>query len=168
MFTSICILVAALLAALSIKQFKIVGIIVALEFALHKIAFVLLSGFSAQAWVFYFCYGLIQVAAISILRKTNCHFVIMGLMAINLFFNFYTAYLGLEALNSTVYWNKFMSIYAIYAWFVGTIMIFELLYLGWLNSYVSKCMRGADDSDYNFIDRLFRVACPSIPCGKVS
>ena len=49
-----------------------------------------------------------------------------------------------------VYYSKDM--------FIGTIMILELLYLGWLCEYVNISERKSGNVDYDRIDRLFRVS----------
>lgn len=170
MFTFLCIIVAVCLAAFAVKEFRIVAVIVALGFLATKAAFIMLNTFLTpyDAWVCYFVYGVIEVIGIAILRQTNCHFFIMGLFGISAGFNFYTAYFAHQALETIESWHKFISIDALYPWLIGIIMILELVYLGWLNNYVSKRMRGVNDSELNFIDRLFRVTSPSLLSWKIS
>jgi len=151
MFTYICILIAVLLAAFSIKEYRFISLVVALEFALHKLSynFVFLDFRSENGWLIYIMYALIQLCAMFTLYKLRSHFVIVGLLFINMVYNLSTA-LG-------YFYEEFIHIYYIYPYFVGTIMIFELFYLGLLNRYVINYRRKHGRLDFDYIDSVFRV-----------
>jgi len=71
-------------------------------------------------------------------------------MVINCIYNFSTPLAFFDAKFISIYYSKDM--------FIGTIMILELLYLGWLCEYVNISERKSGNVDYDRIDRLFRVS----------
>lgn len=169
MFGYACLIIAALLAAFSVKEYRIASYVVAIEFAGHKVVIDVLFNWLGllNFWQVYFSYGVIQFVAIYILHKIQSHFFIMGLIAVNMVFNFYMSIIGQIAQESMVYYNKFIFFYERYPIFVGIIMILELLYLGWLNSYVSRSVRNKGVLGDNIVDRLLRLSCPRLSVGKV-
>lgn len=169
MFTYACLIIAVLLAAFSVKKYRIAAYVVAFEFAAHKIVFELAYRELGllDFWEVYLWYGIAQFVVLSVLRVVQCHFFIMALIAVNMFLNFYMAIIGQISTISMIYYNKFMSIYATYPYFVNTIMVLELAYLGWLHDYVSRSMRNRGLVGYSFIDRLLCATCPSLSKGAL-
>ena len=151
MFDYICIAIAVLLAAFSIKEYRFIAFAVALEFSLHNLAynFAFLDFRSENGWFIYLIYAAIQLSTMYALYKLKSHFVIVGLLFINMIYNLSTV-LG-------YFYADFISIYYIYPYFVGTIMIFELFYIGLLNRYVANYRRKHGRLDFDYIDSVFRV-----------
>lgn len=152
-FDYICISIAVLLAAFSVKQYKIISIIVALEFILHNLAynyaFLEFRDIPGNGWFIYLMYASIQLSIMAFLFGLKSHFIIIGLVFINMVYNLLTIKGFFDV--------EFISFYYIYPYFVGTIMIFELLYLGLLNRYVSNYYRKRGRIDFDHIDGVFYV-----------
>lgn len=151
MFTLISAGVAALLAAFSVKEYKFIACVVAAEFISHKVAFLLFNGFSNSlgGWLIYIIYASIQLAAMYLMWKLQSHLAITALFFINMVYNLFTAY---------GYFNSgFISFYYVYPYFVGTIMVMELAYLGLLNRYVARKRDEHGDYGIDHIDSLFCV-----------
>lgn len=151
MFTLFCSIVAALLAAFSIKEYRFIAYVVATEFIAHKVAFLLFNDLSNSlgGWLIYLIYASLQFAAIYLMWRLQSHFAITMLFFINMLYNLSTA-------CGYVY-EEFIIFYYVYPYFVGTIMIMELAYLGLLNQYVARYGVKRGDCDIDYIDRLFRV-----------
>jgi len=151
MFSLICTLVAVSLAAISAKQYRFIAYLVAIEFALHLIAYnyLFLDFRSNNSSGIYFIYILIQVNVLWIMYKNQTHFIIAGLIFINLTYNFLTIlqHLGLTSIN-------FHDQYILIA---RTIMILELIYLLGITSYVGNYIRKHTFLDINYIDNLFFI-----------
>lgn len=151
MFTYICIFIAVLLAAFSIKEYRLICIVVAVEFILHKLAYnyTFVDARAEHSWLIYLFYAAIQLTVMSFLVSLKSHFVIIGLVFINLIYNLLTIKGFFDV--------EFKSFYYVYPYFVGAIMIFELAYLGLLNKYVSNHYRKHGAIDINYIDSVFYV-----------
>lgn len=151
MFTLICAGIAALLAAFSVKEYKFIACVVAAEFISHKVAFLLFNDLSNSlgGWLIYIIYASIQLSAMYLMWRHQSHLAIIMLLFINMVYNLFTAY---------GYFNAgFISFYYIYPYFVGTIMVMELAYLGLLNRYVARCRNKRGGYGIDHIDSLFRV-----------
>jgi len=150
-FTYACIVGAALLAAFSVKEYRFIALAVVVEFTLHKAAY--LYAFTElradNGWLIYLIYASIQLVVMTSLLKLKSHFVIIGLLFINMSYNLLTV-LG-------YFYQEFASFYYIYPYFVGTIMIFELIYLGLLNNYVARYRNKHGRVDTDYIDSVFRI-----------
>ncbi len=151
MFTYICIFIAVLLAAFSIKEYRLIAIVVAAEFILHKLAYnyTFIDARAEYSWLIYLFYAAIQLTVMSFLLRLKSHFIIIGLVFINFTYNLLTikAFFDVE----------FISFYYIYPYFVGIIMMFELIYLGLLNKYVSNYYRKRGTIDIDHINSVFYV-----------
>jgi len=139
------------LAAFPVKEYKFIAMAVALEFILHKVVYLYaFTGFRADnGWLIYLMYASIQLSIMFALLKLKSHFVITGLLFINMSYNLLTV-LG-------YFYAEFISFYYIYPYFVGTIMIFELIYLGLLNNYVARYRNNHGRVDTDYIDSVFRI-----------
>lgn len=160
MFDSICIMIAGLLAISSIKEYQFLAGAVFFEFSAHSILY---RGGIMETGLFnpdliYLSYAALQIFVMAYLYFKKSHFVITGLIFINLCINL----LSFQEFQE----YKFMSIYYVYPFLVGTIMIFELIYLGLLNQYVSNFRRKHGSRDLNYIDSVFRIR-PRNSCGGV-
>lgn len=151
MFDYLCIASAVLLAAFSIKEYKLISVVVAVEFILHKLAYnyTFIEARAEYDWLIYLFYASIQLTVMSFLFSLKSHFVIITLVFINLVYNLLTIKGFFDV--------EFKKLYYIYPYFVGTIMIFELIYLGLLNKYVSNYYRKHGAIDINHIDSVFYV-----------
>lgn len=151
MFTLVCAGIAALLAAFSVKEYKFIACVVAAEFILHKLVylFAFTEFRSGNGWAIYIMYATIQLSAIYLMWRYKSHLAIIMLLFINMVYNLFTAY---------GYFNAgFISFYYVYPYFVGTIMVMELAYLGLLNRYVARCRNERGGYGIDHIDSLFRV-----------
>lgn len=171
MFTLICMGIALTLALFSIPQYRPVAIIVALEFAAHKVAF--LFGFTELRqeddfrWVLYAMYSAINLAAMYAVSRNRCHWAIMACLFLNLLINLRTLYLAAHMMESKINYDKFIDLYLVYPWLVGTIMIIEILYIGWLTGYVRLHYGNRNKRDIDYIDRLFYVGRNRFSVGSV-
>lgn len=151
MFSLICTLIAVSLAAISIKQYRFIAYLVAIEFALHLITYnyLFLEFRSNHSSFIYFLYILIQVNVLWIMYRNQTHFIIAALIFINLTYNFLTIiqHTGFTLIN-------FHDPYILVA---RTIMILELIYLLGITSYVGNYIRKHKILDINRIDNLFFI-----------
>ena len=149
MFDYLCIIVAVLLAATSVSKYRAIAVIIAIEFIAHKLAFnyILVEAQAENGWLTYMIYSVIQLTAMSMLLYLKSHFVITALIFINLSYNMLTAL--------SYFYSFDVNFYQAYQYFVGTIMVFELIYLGLLNKHVYS-RKHRDNSD-PYIDGVFRV-----------
>lgn len=158
MFDLICTGAAALCAAFSIKEYKAVCRIVALEFLGHIIIFyILYKSTIINNWSLYAGYAFCQFAAMYYAKEVRNHVYIMSFLLINLIINLISLNLAYKHWETGTYTLEFISFYNIYPDLTRTIMVFELLYLGFLTGYVSNCIRKYGDPDIDYIDSLFRV-----------
>jgi len=146
-------MIAVLLAAFSVKEYRFIALAVAVEFILHIVAYLyVFTEFRADnGWFIYLIYAAIQLTVMASLLRLKSHFVIIGLLFINMSYNLLTV-LG-------YFYAEFISFYYIYPYFVGTIMIFELIYLGLLNNYVARYRNNHGRVDTDHIDSVFFVRC---------
>ena len=153
-FTSI----AVLMAVFSIKEYKLICKIVALEFLGHVFVYYALyqSGL-LNNWSLYAGYAACQMAAMYYARKCQCHVYILTLLLINLVLNLISLNFAYNHWESGIYTKEFISIYSVYEDLARTIMVFELLYLGFLTRYVATYIRKHGDPNIDYIDSLFRV-----------
>lgn len=130
MFTLFCSALAVLLAVSAFKQYRLIALILALEFALHVLAYkYLFLDFRAEnKWFIYLLYSAIQLPIMLMLKQLKAHFIIVALIFANMCYNL---------LTMAGYFNEnFTMFYYAKDQVVGAIMIFELIYLGILNKYV--------------------------------
>lgn len=167
-FSPGCILAAGLLAAFTVKEYRLVAMIVFLEFLLHQVIYyfgVVQTGILRSAFL-YVAYMAIQVIALYLLYKFQTHFIISALLFLNLLFNFVIIieYINVSTMdtynNYLVALDSYRAAKIIWIDAVGIIMIFELIYLLGINTYVAGYIRKngpikRDDIDY--LDRLFSV-----------
>lgn len=149
-FDLICVLLAVFLAATSIRKYRHISCIVALEFVFHQIIYLTFKE-CQSAWVLYVAYAAIQLACVFALKKIESHITILTLIIINLVYNLSTAF--------GYFYKEFIVFYYVYPYFVGTIMIIELAYMGLLNQYVASYRAERRGCDIDYIDRLFCVFC---------
>ncbi len=156
MFSIACTILAAIMAAFSIPEYKRVAQIVALEFALHLVSAGLLMVDILNNWSIYLSYAIIQVVVMGYLYKFMCHFYIISFIFINLLLNLIAFNYAYDFWVLGEHKQEFISIYNIYPNLARTIMLFELAYLFFLGRYVANHLKryGAANTDY--IDRLFR------------
>ena len=142
---------AAILAASASEKYRLIAIIVAIEFALHALAYrcFFLDFRVENKWFIYFIYSAIQLPIMFWLKKVNAHFLIVFLIFINMCYNMFTM---------AGYFNQnFVVFYYAKDYVVGTIMIFELIYLGMLNKYVAYNRTKHGTSGFIDVDAIFRI-----------
>lgn len=152
--------IAALLAVFSIKEYKLICKIVSLEFAGHIFVYYILyqSGI-LNNWSLYAGYAACQFMAMYFAKKSQYHIYIYSFLLINLTINLISLNFAYNHWESRLYTQEFISIYSVYEDLTRTIMIFELLYLGFLTRYVATHIRKYGDPNIDYIDSLFRVRC---------
>lgn len=151
MFTLFCSALAALLAVSAFKQYRLTALVLALEFALHVLAYkYLFLDFRAEnKWFIYLLYSAIQLPVMLILKQLKAHFIIVSLIFANMCYNM---------LTMAGYFNEnFTMFYYAKDQVVGAIMIFELIYLGILNKYVVYHRGKQGYTGLIDIDVIFRV-----------
>lgn len=151
MFDLFCIATAFFLCAQAVKEYRVVAFFVALEFALHKVIY--LYAFTdlraVNPWLVYLFYAFAQIIIIAALYKSKSHFVIIGLIFINAAYNLSTV-VGF-------FYYELSKLYYIYPYFVGFIMILELMYLGLLNKYAANYYSKHGSNDINYLNSIFCV-----------
>lgn len=144
-------MIAGLLAISSIKEYRFLAGAVFFEFSFHSILYQagIVETSLLNPWLIYLSYSVVQIFVMAYLYFKKCHFIITGFIFINLCLN-------LLAIQEFMPY-KFISIYYVYPYLVGTIMIFELIYLGLLNQYVSNYRTEHGKPGLDYIDDVFRV-----------
>ena len=94
-------------------------------------------------------YAVIQLPVMYFLYKVKSHFVITGLIFINMLYNLATPLSYFDA--------RFIDVYYAKDWFVGSIMVMELIYLGLLSQYVRSYITKRWNVNNDYIDSVFRV-----------
>lgn len=161
MFDSVCIMIAGFLAISSVKEYRFLAGAVFFEFSMHSVLYqfgIVETSFLNPSLI-YLAYAVIQIFVMAYLYFKRSHFIITGLIFINLCLNL----LSFQEFES----YKFMSIYYIYPSLVGIIMIFELFYLGLINQCVSNYRTKNGKPDLDYIDSVFRVRTRNISGGLV-
>jgi len=151
MFNTVCLIIAGFLAVRSVERYRFIALAVFIEFALHKIAYLyfFLDFRSENKWFIYLMYVSVQIPIMALLLYLKSHFVITALIFINVVYNLLTI--------QAYFHREFISIYNAKDAFIGTIIIFELIYLGLLNRYVYNYRNKHGKLNYNYIDRVFRI-----------
>jgi len=149
-------MVAGLLAIKSIEEYRFLAGAVFFEFSAHSVLYQggIVETSILNPWLIYLSYSVVQIFVMAYLYFKKAHFIITGLIFINLIFNL----LSIQEFTS----YKFTSIYYTYSYLVGTVMLFELMYLGLINGYVSNYRRKHRDTNLNYIDRVFCVRSRNI------
>ena len=152
MFGYYCIIIAAFLAGNAVKEYKLIAIAVFAEFLLHKLAYnhLLLDFRSENKFFIFYVYAIIQLPIMCLLVKIKSHFVITGLILINFIYNL--------AIPLSFFNADFKFIYYAKEGVIRSIMVMELIYIGFLSQYVRDYLvRSKIASSNDYIDRLFRV-----------
>jgi len=139
-------IIAVFLAVTSVEKYRFIASIVALEFVLHVLAYnYLFLDYRADpenGWLIYLTYVVIQLPIMAILSTLKSHFAITALIFINLTYNLLT--------TASYFYESSVNFYQAYQYFVGSIMIFELIYLGLLSKYVNS----RDTKDLNHFNPI--------------
>lgn len=150
MFGYLCILAAFILARISSQEYRAIAYIVFSEFLLHKIFFVLgvqLTDILDNAGI-HLAYAFIEMLAIVAIVCFQSHIAILAFILINLGYNVLT----ISQFSMPVY-----DFHSSFGFFVGGIMILELLYLGWITKYVADFRRKHGLINTKHIDMVFFV-----------
>lgn len=144
-------MIAGFLAMSSIREYRFLAGAVFFEFSMHSVLYQggIVETSILNPSLIYLAYATVQVFVMAYLYFKKSHFVITGLIFINLCLNL----LSFQEFEP----YKFMSIYYVYPFLVGTIMIFELVYLGLLNQCVSDYRRKHGEPNLDYIDSVFRI-----------
>lgn len=156
-FSTICTILALVLAWFAVKEWQAVAFVLALEFLAGKVAYVIGYDWFIANGVYpgYLTYAIINSIALGYVVYHKSHFAIATLLFISMCYNIVTAWAYFKP--------EFIYIYYAHSVTIGTIMLLELGYLVFLNSYVSRYMRRMDNS-VDYINTLFR--CRHILYGK--
>jgi len=152
-FLYYCIIIAALLYGSTVKDYRLIALAVFVEFLLHKLAYNhLFLDFRSDpdnGWFIFYLYAAIQLPIMVLLLKLKSHFVISGLIFINMSYNLSVPLSFFDSGYSYIYDAKTAV--------VRTIMLMELAYLGLLNQHVRAFIEKRWRVDADYIDRVFRV-----------
>lgn len=151
-FNYYCIIFAAFLVGRVHSRYRFIAWAVFIEFLLHQLIYnhFFLDLRATNNWAIYYMYAAIQIPIIFALVTMKCHFVIAGLMGVNFIYNL--------SVPLSFFSPEFISIYLFKNILIGTIMLLELLYLGWLCEYVNNRKRKSGYVDYDRVDRVFYVS----------
>jgi len=151
MFTYICIVIAFILARQSRQEYRAIAYILLAEFIAHKLAYILgiqLTDILNPSAI-YMVYAIIELLAIVAILRFQAHLAIAALIFLNLTYNMLTV--------SQYVFNTSFDFFSHYKYFVQTVMILELVSLGWLTAYVANFRRKHGFINTNHIDSLFCV-----------
>ena len=151
MFDLICPFAAICLAAFSQKQYRFIALLVAFEFILHNLtySYLFLDIRSNNSGLIYVLYMGIQAFVLWIMYMRQTHFIIAGLIFLNLVYNFF---LVLQFTHITG-----VDFYAYKSMVIMSIMVLELLYLLGITTYVSVYLKRNGYLDIDDIDSLFLI-----------
>lgn len=152
MFAYYCIIIAALFAGNSVKEYRFIALAVFAEFLLHKLAYnhLFLDFRSENKGFIFYMYAMIQAPIAYYLYKVKSHFVITFLIIMNFLYN-----LAIPLSFNAV---EFEFIYYAKNPIIRTIMVMELIYIGLLSQYVRDyLMQQGITNDNDYLDRLFCV-----------
>jgi len=150
MFTYICILIAFLIARKSRPEYRAIAYLLLVEFAAHKVAFILGIQLTdlLNPKAIYLTYIIIEMLIIVAMIAIQAHIFIIALIFINL---------GYNMLTISQYSMPTYDFYSLYEYFVGGLMILELGYLIGIRRYVENYRRKHGFINVNYIDRMFCV-----------
>ncbi len=151
MFTYACIAAAFLLLTASCKEYSLIAFFVFMEFALHKIIYVVGVEYSEglQGAELYVAYMAAEALALAMMYRYQAHLFITALIFTNLLYNFLTTlhHLGITAIDFHGYYPSI----------VQPIMILELLYLAGISAYVRRSLKKHGFINVDDISRTFRI-----------
>lgn len=150
MFDYLCILAAFVLARYSSQEYRAIAYLLFVEFLFHKLAYVLGIQLTdlLNPKAIYLAYIIIQVLIIVAMLAIQAHIVIITLIFINLGYNMLT----ISQFNMPTY-----DFYGSFKYFVGGLMLLELIYLVGISRYVANYRRKHGFINVNYIDRMFCV-----------
>ena len=158
MFNAICILAVGLIAAYSTKEYKLVSVIMFLEFMLHEIAAQggLIETRILNPVLIYLVYMMIQTGVLFAMFLFQLHPVLALIVFINLSYNFFTI---LQHVGLFFYWpnGSYIDFHGGYRDFAQMIMLLELIYLLGITAYVGNYVRKHKFLDIDRIDRMFFI-----------
>lgn len=150
MFDYAGILIAFLIARKSCPEYRAIAYLVLVEFAAHKVAFILGIQLTdlLNPKAIYLTYIIIEMLIIVAMIAIQAHIFIIALIFINLGYNMLT----ISQYNISTY-----DFFWLYKYFVGGLMILELVYLIGISGYVANYRRKYGVINVNYIDRMFCV-----------
>lgn len=150
-FDYFCIFVALILARNSRPEYRAIAYLLLAEFFFHKIAYIIGIQLTdlLNPKAIYLAYIIIQMLIIVAMIAIQAHIVIIALIFINLGYNMLT----ISQFDTQTYIN----FYEIYKYFVGGLMLLELIYLIGIHKYAENYRRKHGFISVNHIDRMFYV-----------
>lgn len=149
-FDYFCIIVAFILARNSRPEYRAIAYLLLAEFSAHKLAYIfgiqMTSLLNPKA--IYLSYIIIETLIIVAMIAIEAHIVIIALIFINLGYNMLTV----SQFNMPTY-----DFYGLFKYFVGGLMLLELIYLIGIHKYVANYRRKHGFINVNHIDRMFYV-----------
>lgn len=150
MFDYACILVAFLIARKSRPEYRAIAYLLLVEFVAHKTAYILgveLTDLLNPTGI-YLTYIIIETLIIVAMVAIQAHTLIIALIFVNL---------GYNMLTISQYSMSTYDFYSLYKYFVGSLMILELVYLIGIHRYVANYRRKHGFINVNYIDRMFFI-----------
>lgn len=150
-FDYFCIIVAFILARNSRPEYRAIAYLLLAEFFFHRLVYILGIQITdlLNPKAIYLAYIIIEMLIIVAMIAIQAHIVIIALIFINLGYNMLT----ISQFDAPTHIN----FYEIYKYFVGGLMLLELIYLIGINKYVANYRRKHGFISVNFIDRMFFV-----------
>jgi len=154
-FDYFCIIVAFILARNSRPEYRAIAYLLFAEFFFHKLAYILGIQLTnlLNPKALYVAYIIIQTLIIVAMITIQAHIIIIALIFINLGYNMLTIF----QFNAVKQGLDYSDFYGFYAYFVGGLMLLELIYLIGINKYVANYRRKHGFINANHIDRVFCV-----------
>ena len=150
-FDYFCIIVAFILARNSRPEYRAIAYLLLAEFFFHRLVYILgiqvTDALNPKA--IYLAYIIIEMLIIVAMIAIQAHIVIIALIFINLGYNMLT----ISQFDKPTHIN----FYEMYKYFVGGLMLLELIYLIGINKYVADYRRKHGFISINHIDRMFYV-----------
>jgi len=158
MFNAFCILIVGLLASYASKEYKLVSVLMFLEFMGHEIAaqFGLIETRLLNPVLIYLVYMIIQASVLGTMFTFQLHPILALFIFINLAYNFCVT---LQHIGVFLYWidGTFINFHKSWKLMANLIMSLEVLYLLGINTYVRNYTRKYKLLDIDYIDNLFCI-----------
>lgn len=155
MFDYFCIIAAFVLALNSSREYRAIAYLLFTEFFFHKLVYI--AGIQVTDLLnpkaIYLTYIIVQMLIIVAMIAIQAHITILILIFINLAYNMLT----IAQFNAVEKGLNYYDFYSLYKYFVGGLMLLELIYLAGISRYVANYRRKHGFISVNHIDRMFYI-----------
>jgi len=154
-FDYFCIIVAFILARNSRPEYRAIAYLLLAEFFFHRLVYILGIQITdlLNPKAIYLAYIIIEMLIIVAMIAIQAHIVIIALIFINLGYNMLTI-AHFDAVKQGIEYYDF---YGLFRYFVGGLMLLELIYLIGIHKYVENYRRKHGFISINHIDRMFYI-----------